>query len=39
MFWLRLRGGAQLSVLTVFISNGNLFYSERTMWRRQLHED
>lgn len=40
---LRLRGGGgagnQLSVLTVFISDGNLFYTDITMWQSQVHKD
>lgn len=42
VFWLLLLSfgeGAQLFVLTVFISNGNLLNSERTMRQCQLHED
>lgn len=31
--------GTQLSVLTVFISDGNLFYTDITMWQSQVHKD
>lgn len=32
-------GGTQLSVLTVFISDGNLFCTDITMWQSQVHKD